>query len=182
MHDRVVTCSKRQFNFCLLFIGLSNITPRLLRQPGEMDTHVTCEISGWLHVEIFQGGGSWNLADRIKGLRRPVYKGQASFSQRTYANRNWLVLFFLHFCPVLPSSVVQQIKGEQCLRTTARFDDLHGCRRIRFLGSASRTSARVLLQHSWKSLWVNLHSQFIAMTVLWSDPLSILFYALILLS
>jgi hypothetical protein len=41
-----VTCSKRQFNFCLLFIWLSNITPRLSHKPGVMVTHVTCEISG----------------------------------------------------------------------------------------------------------------------------------------
>jgi hypothetical protein len=51
--DRVVTCSKRQFNFCLLFIWLSNIKPRLPHQPGVMGTHVTCEIYRQLHVEVF---------------------------------------------------------------------------------------------------------------------------------
>jgi hypothetical protein len=53
--DHVVTCSKRQFNFFLLFISLSNITSRLPRQPGVTSTHTTCEISRRLHVEIFQG-------------------------------------------------------------------------------------------------------------------------------
>jgi hypothetical protein len=53
--DRAVTCSKRQFNFGLLFIWLSNITPRLPRQPGVTGTHATCDISRQLHVEIFQG-------------------------------------------------------------------------------------------------------------------------------
>jgi hypothetical protein len=53
-------------------------------------------------------------------------------------------------------------------------NDLHRCWRIRFLGSASRTSARVPHHHSWKSLSVNLHFQFIATTVLWLDLLSIL--------
>jgi hypothetical protein len=59
-----VKCSKRQFNFCLLFVWLSNTTPRLSRQPGVTGAHVMCEISKWLHVEIFQGSSSWNLADR----------------------------------------------------------------------------------------------------------------------
>jgi hypothetical protein len=55
MRDRIVMCSKWQFNFCFLFIWLSNITPRLPRQPGVTGTHVTYEIFGQLHVEIFQG-------------------------------------------------------------------------------------------------------------------------------
>jgi hypothetical protein len=33
-----------------------------------MGTHVTYEISGWLHIEIFQGAVPENLADQIKGV------------------------------------------------------------------------------------------------------------------
>jgi hypothetical protein len=115
MRNRVVTCSKRQFNFCLLFIWLSNITPRLPRQPEVMGTHIMCEISARLHV--------WNLADWIEGLRRPVYKGQTSFSRRTHANSNRRVLFFSILCvvsslPCRPFVGRAQIKGERCLWIT----------------------------------------------------------------
>jgi hypothetical protein len=126
------------------------------------------------------GGGSWNIADRIKWLLRSVYKVQASFSRSTESNSNWLILFFLFLCivaslPCRPFICRAADQGRAVSPNHRRcFDDLPGCRRIRFLRSASRTSARVLLQHLWKSLWVNLRFQFITMTVLWLDPLSIL--------
>jgi hypothetical protein len=53
--DDAGLCRVLNGSCCLLFIWLSNITARLPRQPKVMGTHVTCEISGQLHVEIFQG-------------------------------------------------------------------------------------------------------------------------------
>jgi hypothetical protein len=103
-----------------------------------------------------------------------------SFSRRIEANNNRLILFFSILCATafLPRRpfVCRAADQERATSTNdyRRFDDLHGCRRIRFLGSASRTSSRVPLQNSWKSLWVNLQFQFVAMTVFWLDPLSIL--------
>jgi hypothetical protein len=120
------------------------------------------------------------FSDRIKGLRQPVYKGQMSFSRRIWANSNRLVLFFSILCVVAslrcrPFVYRATDQGRKVSPNHhRRFDDLHGCWRIRFLGSASRTSARVPLQNPWKSLWVNLQFQFVAMTVLWLDPFSIL--------
>jgi hypothetical protein len=158
MHDSVVTCFKLQFNFCLLFIWLSNITPKTVtstRSNGH--TRYVRDLQAVAHRDI-PGGGSWNIADRIKGLLRSVYKGEASFSHSTETNSNRLILFFSVLCTVasLPCHPFVRRAGDQgravSLNHRRRFDDLHGCRRIRFLGSASRTSARVLLQHSWKSL------------------------------
>jgi hypothetical protein len=103
-------------------------------------------------------GGFWNLADLIKGLRWPIYIGQTSFSWRKHANNNRLVLFFSILCAVTSLHchrfVCRAADQRRVVSPNHRwyFDDLHRCRRIRFLGSASRTSVRVLLQHSWKSL------------------------------
>jgi hypothetical protein len=78
MHNRVVTYSECQFNFCLLFIWLSNITPRPSRQPEVMGTHNTCEISGWLHVEIFQGAVPRIYQIDSRGCADPSIKGNES--------------------------------------------------------------------------------------------------------
>jgi hypothetical protein len=56
MHNRVVTCSERQFNFCLLFIWLSNITPRLSRQPEVMGTHYVRDLRVVARRGILGGG------------------------------------------------------------------------------------------------------------------------------
>jgi hypothetical protein len=70
------------------------------------------------------GGSFCNLVGRIKGLWRPVYKGQTSFSrghERITTDSSSSSQFSASslICPAVPSSAVQQIKGERCLRTTA---------------------------------------------------------------
>jgi hypothetical protein len=61
---------------------------------------------------------------------------------------NRLVFSFSYLCasaslPVVCSVVMQQIKEERCLQTNVDVLTTCKCRRIRFLGSASRTSAQV---------------------------------------
>jgi hypothetical protein len=138
MRDRVVTCSKRQFIFCLLFIWLSNITSRLPRQTGVTGTHVTYEIFGRLHVEIFQRR-FLEFSRSNQGVVAAVYKGQTSFSQRIQANSNRLVIFFSILCAAasLPCRPFVCHIADQGRAVSPnhrrRFDNLHGCRRIRFL-------------------------------------------------
>jgi hypothetical protein len=155
--------------------------------------HMQCQCS-WCHAQVLvivTPGvlhDSWNLADRIKGLWQPVYKGQTSFSWRRKANSNWLVLFFSILCavaslPCRPFVCRATDQGRAMSpKHRRRFDDVHGCRRIRFLGSASCMSAWVPLQNSWNSVWVNLQFQLVAMTVLWLVCCLLFFYVLILLS
>jgi hypothetical protein len=157
MRDRVVTCSKRQFNICLLFIWLSNITPRLLRQPGVRDTHVTCEILGRLHTEIIQGWFLQFSRSNQRRLRRPLYKGrrpsveaQTRIATDSSSSSQFSAPPLL--CPAVPSSAVSDQGRAVSPNHHRHFDDLRGWWRIRFLGSASRTSAQVPLQVSWKSL------------------------------
>jgi hypothetical protein len=106
-----------------LFIWLSNITPRLPRQPGVIGTHVTCEIFVRLHVEIFQGrflefsrsnqGGCGGPS--IKGIR-PSVGGYTRIATDSSSSSQFYAPSLLY--PVVPLSTMQQIKGERCVRTT----------------------------------------------------------------
>jgi hypothetical protein len=125
MCDRVVTCSQQQFIFVFCLFGYRILHLRLPRQSGVIDAHVTCEISKQLHVERFQGGGYWNLADQNRQVAATLYKRGRSFRQRTHENTTTDSSSHSHlsvpplFCSAILSSVVEQIKRERCLRTNA---------------------------------------------------------------
>jgi hypothetical protein len=95
---------------------------------------------------------------QLRRLQRPLYKGQISFSRRTHTNSNQLVFFFSSLYAT--ASVVYRPfvhratdQGRAVSPNQHRwYDILHGCQRIRFLGSASRTSTRVPHHHSSPSL------------------------------
>jgi hypothetical protein len=58
VHDCVIyrvtlTCDRAQSRRDIYMV-IKYPTPRLSHQPKVMATHIACEISGWLHVEIFQ--------------------------------------------------------------------------------------------------------------------------------
>jgi hypothetical protein len=86
---RVVTRSKRYINFCLLFIWLSNTTPRLPHQPGVMGTPVTYEISGRLHVERLHGRFLEFSRSNQEGCGEPSMCVFGSASGGILAARNW---------------------------------------------------------------------------------------------
>jgi hypothetical protein len=118
MRDRVMTCSKGQFIFCLLFIWLSSTTIRLPRQPRVMD------VPAWTPYGCtYRDSRGWLLEfsrSNPRGWGDPsIYMWHTSTRELCAHISSLPFQLFARplLCPTIPFSVVHEIKGERCLRT-----------------------------------------------------------------
>jgi hypothetical protein len=125
-----VTCDmvfREQFIFVLHFLLVNSTIPRLARQPRLVARR---EVPGGGFLNLGRSNLRWTASFNIY-RRRPIY-GSFQTVHSTLKIDSLSASPFLHL--VVPSFAVQRIEGERCLRTDA--GDLHGSRRIMFLGSA----------------------------------------------
>lgn len=79
----VIDHVETQFNFCHLFIQLSNTISRLSRQPSNGYTHYVRGIRTVARREISEDG-SWYLADQTHQVVVPLYRRERSFGRRAH--------------------------------------------------------------------------------------------------